>query len=92
MGLFTCRHCGWMYEHMVSTTYVGSILKRFDHCIKCNCVREFNFTAHSGAVGRRKYLPEGYPGPSLAVQWWRKKRDGKEASAPLNAVCKRNEW
>ena len=92
MAIFTCRECGWSYKHAVSIAYEYKLLKRSDHCIKCNRVTQFIFTTYTGAVGVDRKKPADQHTPSIAARWWTKKREGKEANMPLDKVCKRNEW
>ncbi len=92
MAIFSCRTCGWSYSHLVSPAYKSSILLRYDHCLKCNQVTQFTFTAPTGMVSHYAWRPKGVPGPSLAAIYWDKQRNGKAASAPLDAICKSNEF
>jgi hypothetical protein len=91
MAIFSCTACGYKFEQMVATVYQRKILNRMDTCVKCEKPRYFRFISHSGSVGK---LPNRNHGtlPSNATMWWRKQRDGKIATAPLDAVCKRSEW
>ncbi len=81
-----------MYEFLVSTSWQRKILRRWDNCPKCDKVVEFRFVSHSGMHGRLDGRPDGLPPPSDATLFFRKKRNGKEASAPLDRICKANEW
>jgi hypothetical protein len=92
MAIFACVRCGWTMEHMVSNVYRKSITARMDQCARCEKPRRFYFMAPSGCVGRQGVRPEGVPPPSKATLWWRKMREGKTASAPLDAVCSKWEF
>lgn len=92
MAVFSCIRCGFMYEFAVSNSYYRKLALRYDHCRKCDSVSRFRFMSHSGSAGPFPNRPIGHPPPSMATLWWRKQREGKTASAPLDAVCKSCEW
>lgn len=81
-----------MYEHLVANPYAKRALLRMDRCARCQDWRYFKFISASGMTGTLPWKPQGLPGPSFATLWWRKKKDGREASAPLDNVCKAHEW
>lgn len=87
MAVFSCTKCGHTFEQMVSNVYRRTILRRFEKCVKCDKPTYHNFVAHSGRVAARNELND-----NMAVLYWRKQRDGKTASAPLDRVCKADEW
>ena len=80
-----------MYEFKVANPYMRTILLRKDHCPKCDHIRTFRYVTHSGGHGLNKD-GKTMALPSEATMWWRKQRDGKAASAPLDIVCKGTEW
>ena len=92
MAVFSCNACGFMFESLVSNNYQRQLLCRMEHCVRCDGVRYFRFVSHSGMFGRLPRRPTGIPAPSPATLWWRKVREGKRASAPLDRVCLRSEW
>ncbi|KAH9601503.1 hypothetical protein LSM04_002949 [Trypanosoma melophagium] len=92
MAVFSCVRCGFMYEFLVSNSYSRRLTIRNDHCPRCDELSTFRFMSLSGMVGKMPFKPVGVPAPSYATLWWRKKRDGKIASAPLDSVCKNNQW
>jgi hypothetical protein len=92
MGIFSCMRCGFMYEFIVANPYRKRITLRTDHCAKCNELSTFRFVTPTGQVGTMPHKPAGIPGPSNAALWWRKQRDGKKASEPLDCVCGPHEW
>ena len=89
MAIYACQKCGFTMERLVSNAYRRKVLERIDQCSKCEKPRRFQFLTHSGMVGKLKDKPQGFPAPSEATLWWRKTRDGKQANAPLDDVCKR---
>lgn len=92
MAIFGCQKCGFTMERMVSNAYRRKVLARYDSCPKCEKTTRFAYLTHSGMVGKMENKPMGFPVPSDAALWWRKTRDGKQANAPLDAVCKRYEY
>lgn len=92
MAIFACTKCGYTLEKLVATVQRRQILTRTDHCCKCDKARRFYFLAASGMVGKYPHRPEGWPAPQKSVMWWRKTREGRKASAPLDAVCKKYEY
>jgi predicted nucleic-acid-binding Zn-ribbon protein len=87
MAIFACTRCGYSFEQLVSNNYSRRILRRMEKCVKCNKHTYFNFVTHSGRVAS----PMETDG-SMAAQYWRKARNGRTASAPLDRVCKVDEW
>ena len=73
MAIFGCVGCGYKFEHLVSTAWRKALLRRRDHCPKCDTMQLFRFVTPTGA-------------PSMAALWWRKQQYGKTASEPLDAV------
>jgi DNA-directed RNA polymerase subunit RPC12/RpoP len=87
MAIYSCSRCGYSIEHLVSNNYARRILQRMERCVKCNKHTYFNYLTHSGRVSATVET-DG----SMAAQFWRKQRYGKTANAPLDRVCKSNEW
>ena len=87
MAIYACGKCGHSFEQLVSNNYARKILRRLEQCAKCNRPTFHNFVTHSGRLGPTTEL-EG----TLATQFWRKSRTGAAASAPLDRVCKGDEW
>ena len=87
MAIFACSKCGHSFEQLVSNGYHKRILRRLEQCAKCNRPTYFNFVSRSGRLAA---TPD--TDGTLATQFWRKQRVGAAASAPLDRVCKGDEW
>lgn len=81
-----------MYEFLVSNSYSRKLITRNDFCPVCDKLSTFRFMSLSGMVGQMPYKPIGVPSPSYATMYWRKKKYGKTASEPLDAVCGKREF
>lgn len=92
MAVFACMKCAYTYEFLVSQTYARSLLLRTDHCAKCETLRTFRFVSHSGSAAFTRNKRPMTDNPAMATLWWRKQQNGRTASAPLDDVCKINEW
>ena len=84
MAIFGCVGCGYKFEHLVSTAWRKALLRRRDHCPKCDTMQLFSFVTPTGVVGTP--TPFNDTPPSMAALWWRKQQYGKTASEPLDAV------
>jgi hypothetical protein len=92
MAVFACMKCAFTYEFVVTQNYAKSLLLRTDHCAKCETLRTFRYLSHSGSNSRIANQRHMMENPAVATMWWRKQQNGRTASAPLDAVCKINEW
>ena len=84
MAIFGCVGCGHKFEHLVAAAWRRKLLRRRDHCPRCDQLQLYRFVTHSGTVGTA--TPVNDTPPSLAALWWRKQQHGKAVQAPLDAV------